>query len=223
MAPLRRRCLALDEPPPIAPLAVLIGCVLGCAPLRERPVLSSGGEADARAVPSGTADGPDAGGGIGGAGGGGGRSAGGAGGSADAPPADPTVPDVGAFLGVWEFTQGTTFDDCDPSEPGTEPVMGRFQLKKGADAPLWHVENACAFRLDVAGTVATYRTSPACTYTDQTVVYTITPVSGSLQVGGRDLAVRAAFAVKVRGPGGTVSCRLDLDARAIKLPDSGLL
>jgi hypothetical protein len=211
----------------IARLAVIIGCGLGCAPLRERPVPASGPLADGGASPSRTGDAPDAG-GSGGAGGDGGRSGGtgGAGGPGDAAPSgpvDPTSPEVGAFIGVWEFTQGTTFDDCDPSEPGTEPVMGRFQLKKGADAPLWHVEDACTFRLDVAGATATYRTTPACTYTDLNVLYTITPVSGGIQVGGRDLVVRAAFAVNVRGPGGTVSCRLELDARAIKLPDSSLL
>ena len=151
---------------------------------------------------------------------------GGADGTRDAAPSRPveaTSPDVSAFVGVWEFTQGTTFDDCNPGEPGTEPAMGRFQLEKGTDAPLWHVEDACAFRLDVAGAVATLPHHPGLHLHRGDRPLHITPVSGSIQVGGRDLAVRAAFAVNVRGPAGTVTCRLELDARAIKLPDSSLL
>jgi hypothetical protein len=216
-------------------LTQALGCGVACAPLRERPLLSSGG--GSAGGPTASADAADETGDAGGntgAGGGGGNagSAGGAGGASGAgggrsggpsdaasPPPPPPPSDVVPFLGVWSFTQGSTVDDCDPGQPATEPVTGQFQLKRGTDAPLWHVDNECVFRLDVAGAAATYRPSPGCTYSDADVAYAITPLHGTMELSGPALQIRATFAVTIQAAGSAVSCRLALDARAAKIPD----
>jgi hypothetical protein len=196
-------------------IALLVCSALGCADLRDRPILRGAGGAGGLGPREGT----------GGAGGGPFAGAGGSGGSGgltrDGPNSLPPPADLSAFLGLWEFSQGATVHDCDPAGPTTRPATGTFQLQRGVDAPLWYVEGHCMFRLDVANDVATYRTSHGCTYTEANLIYAVVPISGTIQVSGRDGVIQAAFSVTIRSPTATTTCRLDLDAKTTKVPEGG--
>jgi hypothetical protein len=134
-----------------------------------------------------------------------------------APPLPPAEVAVSAFLGTWQFTDGTSLNDCNGGQPTVETATGRFDLTRGLDAPLLYVEGQCTFRLDVAGDLATYRTAPSCTFADGATVITLTPIAGTIQVGGATATLKATFSALVDAPGGRGTCRIELNARATRV------
>jgi hypothetical protein len=128
----------------------------------------------------------------------------------------PTAPsETALFEGSWEFAGGTQSLECQGDQQ-TMPAMGRFELKKGADAPLWQVDEYCTFRLDISGKVASYRRHPPCLKTSAGDTVTLTPLFGGIRAEGPTAYIEATFELVVAVPGGPVPCTLAFNASATR-------
>jgi hypothetical protein len=115
----------------------------------------------------------------------------------------------GAEIWDCEGFKGTENEEL-PQEP--------FQLQRGADAPLWQIVDACIFRLDVSGNTATYRAGPTCTFAEGSISYQFTPKGGTLLVNGDQMLVSARFDYVEREPSATLTCKLQHEGRAQRIP-----
>jgi hypothetical protein len=137
----------------------------------------------------------------------------------DSSPA-PVPDEIAPFEGAWEFNSGTFSLNCN-GQVSTDPATGPFQLRRGTDAPLWHVDEGCIYRLDVSGGVASYRRNPPCVSNDPSGPATLTPVSGGIRVDGPAVVVQATFQFVGVVGGVNATCGFTVDARAIKVPGVG--
>jgi hypothetical protein len=140
----------------------------------------------------------------------------GGGGSGDAgPDIAPSAVQVTAFVGHWEYAQGTFSIDCE-GQSDVVPATGRFELEAGTDAPLWHVDETCTYRLDVAAGVASYRRDPPCIRTD--MGYVLTPAGGTIRLDGSLAVVQSRFVLLMRKATAETMCTVRIDARAARIP-----
>jgi hypothetical protein len=95
---------------------------------------------------------------------------------------------TGAFIGMWQYTSGTSNTSCPMIGVNeTSQLAGeKVPIAKGIDSPLVYSETNtnCSWKMNVSGNVATIISGQSCTFMDNGVSFTGTYSAGTFTITG---------------------------------------
>jgi hypothetical protein len=117
---------------------------------------------------------------------------------------------TGAFIGMWQYTSGTTNTQCPMiNVNNTDQLAGqKVPIAKGIDSPLVYSESDtnCTWKMTVSGSVASISPGQSCMFTDNGITFTGTYTAGTFTITGTTGLFSGTLSAMANVNGSIVNC-----------------